>query len=311
MKTIYFCLLAIIISCSSLHADTVRMLSTEQLLDRIKKGDMDAQAYLAYRYATGSFGVEQNRTLGIELLQSSANQGSPIGQRQLGCAYDDSCYTPHFLGDDILQARKWYQLSSDQGDDEAQYRLGEIYDFGRKNVIDVDKSLAVKYYILAAAQGNEFAKTRLDERGSSRVVTDWNYSDSKPLSIYTSEFLEDTYLQGLVSFSKGQKKRLYFSVGYAAKSSACDPKDYPNGFLPAVWEFNGQAISMHTFCDKFNDSENHYINATAASDKGSQFVINAFVKASNTVQVKNEKLDMPLSAKGFSKVWGKMSSEAL
>ncbi len=114
-----------------------------------------------------------------------------------------------------------------------------------------------------------------------------------------------------MSFSKGGNKRIYFSIK-GDKGSSCKPEDYKSkGYLDSVWEFNDQAVSMLMFCNKYINTETYYISASPASAEGSKFVVNAFKKASHSVLIKGNGYKFPISAKGFSKVWNKISRNVL
>ncbi len=52
---------------------------------------------------------------------------------------------------DYTEAVKWYKLAAEQGDKFAQENLGWFYEYGRG--VEQDKSEAVKWYRLAAEQG--------------------------------------------------------------------------------------------------------------------------------------------------------------
>ena len=66
-------------------------------------------------------------------------------------------------GDGVLQddktAVKWYTLAAEQGNAKAQFNLGFMYQNG-KGVLQDDKT-AVKWYRLAAEQGDAKAQTNL------------------------------------------------------------------------------------------------------------------------------------------------------
>ena len=83
------------------------------------------------------------------LLKQLAEQGDPKAQFELGAIY----YFPldESIKKDINEAFKWYTKAALQGQVEAQYNLGVMYDQGKgvpKNYSD-----AYKWYKLAAEQG--------------------------------------------------------------------------------------------------------------------------------------------------------------
>jgi hypothetical protein len=60
---------------------------------------------------------------------------------------------------DASEAVKWYRLAADQGNADAQFNLGKMYSKGRG--VPLDKSEGVKWYRLAADQGNAEAQYSL------------------------------------------------------------------------------------------------------------------------------------------------------
>jgi len=60
---------------------------------------------------------------------------------------------------DYQEAVKWYRLAAAQGNTPAQYSLGLAYERGQG--VPQDYQEAVKWYRLAAAQGNESAPVNL------------------------------------------------------------------------------------------------------------------------------------------------------
>ena len=63
------------------------------------------------------------------------------------------------MPEDNETAVRWYTLSAEQGDEDAQLNLGVMYDSGQ-GVLENDET-AVKWYALAARQGLAEAQTNL------------------------------------------------------------------------------------------------------------------------------------------------------
>ena len=89
----------------------------------------------------------------------SAQQGDAEAQWFLG-----DCY---FFGDGVeknkREAVNWYFLSAEKGNAEAQRRLGACYYFGHG--IPINRQEAIRWYRLAAKQGNTVAITMLKKLG--------------------------------------------------------------------------------------------------------------------------------------------------
>ena len=85
----------------------------------------------------------------------AAKQGNADAQYNLGVMYDNGRGVPQ----DYKEAAKWYQLAAMQGHASAQHNLGVMYEVGRG--IPQDDSEAVRLYQLAANQGNASAQLNL------------------------------------------------------------------------------------------------------------------------------------------------------
>jgi len=84
-----------------------------------------------------------------------AEQGNADAQYNLGFMYDKGRGIPQ----DYKTAVKWYKLSAEQGDADAQTNLGFIYEKGLG--VPQDYKIAVRWYILSAEQGNADAQYNL------------------------------------------------------------------------------------------------------------------------------------------------------
>ena len=91
----------------------------------------------------------------IERLRSEAEQGDAEAQYKVGGMYRRGSFVPQ----DYQEARKWYRLMAEQGDAGAQNNLGVLYTFGRGGTQDYQE--AAKWYRLAAEQGYILAQNRL------------------------------------------------------------------------------------------------------------------------------------------------------
>ena len=84
-----------------------------------------------------------------------AEQGEAEAQYNLGALYDKGLGVPQ----DDAKAVHWYRLAAEQGDVKGQYTLGLMYDRGQG--IPQDDTKAVPWYRLAAEQGYALAETNL------------------------------------------------------------------------------------------------------------------------------------------------------
>ncbi len=125
---------------------------------------------LSLLVARGGVGSAQDFNKGLEAAQKGdfatalrewrplAEQGDADAQYNLGVMYDK--------GDGVTQnhkeAVKWYRKSADQGNASAQYNLALMYENGKG--VTQDYKEAVKWYRKSAEQGNANAQNNLGLR---------------------------------------------------------------------------------------------------------------------------------------------------
>ncbi len=88
----------------------------------------------------------------LEEWRLLAEQGDPDAQYHLGRMYDRRKGVPQ----DYAEAIKWYRLAAMQGDAGAQFSLGVIFENGSGVVQNYDE--AAKWYRLAAEQGHAYGQ---------------------------------------------------------------------------------------------------------------------------------------------------------
>src|SRR5699024_1386846 len=72
-------------------------------------------------------GVEQNFERAAYWYRKSADQGEADAQFGLGSLYEDGSG----VAKDAAEAAKWYRLAAEQGDAEAQFKLAKAYCTGQ------------------------------------------------------------------------------------------------------------------------------------------------------------------------------------
>ena len=91
----------------------------------------------------------------IESIQNSAFTGNPQAQYELGQMYEFG----RGVGQDYTVAMKWYIESANQNYAAAQYAIGLLYEHGRG--VEVNVSTAAEWYTKAAEQGDTWAINNL------------------------------------------------------------------------------------------------------------------------------------------------------
>jgi hypothetical protein len=106
-------------------------------------------------------------------LRPFAEQGEDDAQFFLGVMYDEGLGVPE--NDKI--AVKWYRLSAEQGDVDSQFNLGQMYRLGEG--VPQDYKTALKWYRLSAEQGSDAAQVNMGQmydQGLGGVSQDYKTS---------------------------------------------------------------------------------------------------------------------------------------
>ena len=139
----------------------------------VEFGAAEDQYALANRYYDNR-GVISNPGRGAKLLALAAEQGMPLAQLQYG--------EIHFADDlgvfrNVDTALEWMEKSANQGSSHSQNVLGEMYRWGlkvevdnedplvetkvKKTLVEVNYEEALRWFLVAAAQGNAAAQISL------------------------------------------------------------------------------------------------------------------------------------------------------
>jgi TPR repeat protein len=126
------------------------------LRERAERGDAEAQYELGRSYASGEFGLKRDRAQAAAWYRKAAEQGNTDAQFWLGILYD----RPDDDGNDAL-AVAWYRKAAERGDSRAQYYLGTKYIQGRG--VEKNDAQALAWFRKAAEQGDFQAERALIE----------------------------------------------------------------------------------------------------------------------------------------------------
>ena len=92
----------------------------------------------------------------VEEYRKAAEQGDAEAQNKLGFMY----HTGRGVAEDAAEAVKWYRKAAEQGHALAQFSLGLMYANGKG--VPQDDAEAMKWYRKAAEQGHADAQGALD-----------------------------------------------------------------------------------------------------------------------------------------------------
>jgi len=109
-------------------------------------------------------GVMQDSSLAATWFRRAADQGDADAQFALGWIYQ---YLLHH--EDYSIAGAWYFLAAEQGHSGAAFELGSLYEIGQG--VRQDHAHAAAYYRQAAEQGHERARQALDEMLRNKHAT--------------------------------------------------------------------------------------------------------------------------------------------
>lgn len=110
---------------------------------------------IMFLFMTHNMGFTADRILSLTELQQLAEQGDAEAQVKLGLIYRRG----RDVSQDYGQAQSWFRKAADQGSAEGQNNLGLMYDHGRG--VEKDFVLARKWYVMAAEQGHANAQYNL------------------------------------------------------------------------------------------------------------------------------------------------------
>lgn len=133
----------------------------------------------------------------IVALTAKANAGDPEAQYQMGrLNFGD--------GGDKRQAAVWFSKAAEQGNDDAQFWLGTMYERG--GVVEQDMAAALKWYQLSAKQGNPDAQVSLGQMYEDGNGVQQDYLEAEKWYRKAAEHFPD---RGGAGVARNQLANLY------------------------------------------------------------------------------------------------------
>lgn len=120
------------------------------------KGQPAAQYRLAKLYESGE-GVEADAAIARQFTERAARSGNRIAMHDLALYYAEG------RGDvevNIATAAQWFEQAAERGVVDSQFNLGVLYESGQG--LPKNLSNAYVWYSIAAQQGDQFARQRID-----------------------------------------------------------------------------------------------------------------------------------------------------
>lgn len=133
----------------------------EDLRKAANLGFAPAQFYLAKLYEAGGSGIKKDLAEARRWTERAAQAGDARAMHNLALYAFNGEGGPK----DQIEATRWFKKAADQGVVDSQYNLGRIYENGMKDpnsgaaAVPQNKAEAYKWYLVAAAQGDQDAKT--------------------------------------------------------------------------------------------------------------------------------------------------------
>jgi TPR repeat protein len=115
----------------------------------------EAEYSLGAAFYSGGNGVPQDYAESAKWFRLSADNGEPEAQRYIGLMYGEG----RGVAQDYEQALRWFRLAADQGDAPAQCKIGTMYFHGQS--VPKDFKEAIRWFRRAAEQGDSDSQTQL------------------------------------------------------------------------------------------------------------------------------------------------------
>jgi len=132
----------------------------QEILHGIDRQDVETQSKFGKQYYLGA-GMPRNYRLAEHCFRMAANGDDAEAQYWLGKMYDERKVSERNENICRQEAHRLYYQAAEKGNACAQLSLGEMYSKGE--YVEKDEVRAYTWLALAAAQGSEEAREKLDE----------------------------------------------------------------------------------------------------------------------------------------------------
>lgn len=111
-----------------------------------------------------------------------------------------------------------------------------------------------------------------------------------------------------ISHDKNGIQRFYIISPNTGSDARCNIYSKPD---TSTMSFNGQAVKMNRFCNKFTDTSNTYYSYTPSTEKGQSFIINLFKTSTAPIELTFDDGTLYVPVKGFTKIWNSAGGNAI
>ena len=127
------------------------------IIEKAKTGNANAQKTLGSYYYLGSNGVEQSYSKAAYWLEKAAEQGDSDAQCKIGFCYNEG----KGVEQSYSKAAYWYKKAAEQGHSNAQYNIGVCYYNG--DGVEKSKTKAIYWFRKACNNFEDKACEALNE----------------------------------------------------------------------------------------------------------------------------------------------------
>ncbi len=143
-------------------ADSLYNKAHKLALPLAKNGNAWGQLVMGYLYEFGAGGLAKNHEEAFKWFLKSAEQGNAEAQERVGCYY----YYGLGIAKNKEEGVKWYRKAAEQGDPDAQCVIGDFYMQGDGGFAKNEKE-GLKWYRKAAANEQQDAKVKIVKLGKN------------------------------------------------------------------------------------------------------------------------------------------------
>lgn len=147
--------------------------------------------------------------------------------------------------------------------------------------------------------------------GVALANNDPSWEDNIVMSIIEDN--DNRYIfQSIIELSKSHKQGVFFSLSGVDKDLKCPFPEIKKGVRAQVevWKFNNRNVKMLSHCVTSHDGS-VIIFSNPMNVDGGKYIVKQFLNSPKYVSIKNGKMDLNVTAVGFSKIWNGYGGDAL